>query len=43
MTNDDLKRLACRGVVSVGMRINTCIKNYESGIIYDGDASCGCS
>lgn len=25
------------------MRINDCIKNYQSGIIYDGDNSCRCS
>mmetsp|Transcript_38131 Transcript_38131/g.36484 ORF Transcript_38131/g.36484 Transcript_38131/m.36484 type:complete len:109 (-) Transcript_38131:162-488(-) len=43
MTNEDLKRLACRGAVSVNVRINDCIKNYESGVIYDGDNSCDCS
>lgn len=43
MTNEDLMRLACRGVVSVGIRINNCIKNYESGVLYDGDGVCGCS
>jgi C1A family cysteine protease len=43
MTNEDLMRLSCKGVVSVGIRINNCIKNYQSGILYDGDGSCGCS
>ena len=38
-----MKRLTCRGAVSVGIRINSCIKNYKSGIIFDGDAQCGCS
>jgi hypothetical protein len=43
MNNEDLERLACHGVVSVGIRINDCTKNYVSGIMYDGDDSCGCT
>ena len=43
MINEDLEKLVCSGVVSVSIRINECIKNYKSGIIYDGDGKCGCS
>lgn len=39
----DLEKLVCQGTVSVSIRINECIKNYQSGIIYDQDGSCGCS
>ena len=43
VTIEDLKRLSCHGAVAVNVRINDCIKNYKSGIIFDGDKSCGCS
>ena len=43
MNNRDLSRLVCGGVVTVSMRINNCIKNYESGIIDDREGACGCS
>ena len=43
MTRVDLEKLACEGVVAVGMRINKCIKHYISGIIDDRDGSCDCS
>ena len=43
-TNADIEKLVCQGAVSVSMRINDCIKNYQSGIIYDGgNSTCGCS
>ena len=42
--NSDIEKLVCQGVVSVSIRINDCIKNYKSGIIYDGgNHTCGCS
>jgi hypothetical protein len=37
MDNEDLEKLVCQGAVSVSFRINDCIKNYQGGIIYDGD------
>lgn len=45
MIDADLEKLVCQGTVSVSMRINDCIKNYQSGVIYDGGNSttCGCS
>eukprot|EP00349_Pseudokeronopsis_sp_Brazil_P001464 CAMPEP_0202961830 /NCGR_PEP_ID=MMETSP1396-20130829/5916_1 /ASSEMBLY_ACC=CAM_ASM_000872 /TAXON_ID= /ORGANISM="Pseudokeronopsis sp., Strain Brazil" /LENGTH=74 /DNA_ID=CAMNT_0049681961 /DNA_START=833 /DNA_END=1057 /DNA_ORIENTATION=+ len=43
LQNSDLRRLACKGVLAVNVRINDCIKNYQSGVIFDGDGSCGCS
>lgn len=43
-TTADMEKLVCQGAVSVSIRINDCIKNYQSGIIYDGENStCGCS
>jgi hypothetical protein len=40
----DMEKMVCQGTVSVSIRINDCIKNYESGIIFDGENStCGCS
>jgi hypothetical protein len=38
-----MEKLVCHGTVSVSIRINDCIKNYKSGVIYDGDGKCGCS
>lgn len=43
MTKKDLEILVCHGAVTVGMRINNCIKQYKSGIIVDNDGECGCS
>ena len=43
MNNPDLRKLLCQGVVSVGIRINDCIKSYSSGIITDLEGECGCS
>lgn len=44
MTNADLETLVCNGPVSISLRINDCIKNYQKGVIYDGpDSDCGCS
>lgn len=44
ITNSDLETLACQGPVSVSLRINDCVKDYVSGIIFDGPgSSCGCS
>lgn len=31
----DMEKLVCQGTVSVSIRINKCVKNYKSGIIYD--------
>lgn len=43
-SNADIEKLVCQGVVSVSFRINDCIKNYKSGIIFDGaNSTCGCS
>ena len=39
----DIEKLVCQGTVSVSIRINKCVKNYKSGIIYDNDKSCGCT
>lgn len=38
-----MEKLLCQGVVSVSIRINDCIKHYKSGVLYDGDGSCGCT
>ena len=43
VSNREMEKLVCHGTVSVSIRINDCIKNYKSGIIYDGDGKCGCS
>ena len=43
MNNRDLERLVCQGAVSAAIRINNCIKSYQSGIIDDRDGKCGCS
>ena len=43
MNNADLQKLVCQGAVSASIRINDCIKNYESGIITDKGGVCGCS
>ncbi|TNV77595.1 hypothetical protein FGO68_gene1842 [Halteria grandinella] len=44
VTTTDLETLVCQGPVSISLRINDCIKNYHSGIIFDGPGSdCGCS
>eukprot|EP00347_Sterkiella_histriomuscorum_P022988 403336383 len=43
INNADLEKLVCQGTVSISIRINDCIKNYKSGVLYDGDGSCGCS
>ena len=43
-TTADIEKLVCQGTVSVSIRINDCIKQYQSGIIYDGvNSTCGCS
>jgi hypothetical protein len=40
----DLEKLVCNSPVSVSLRVNQCLKDYQSGIIFDGDGSaCGCS
>ena len=43
LTKKDLEKLSCEGVVAVGMRINLCIKHYQTGIIDDRKGDCGCS
>mmetsp|Transcript_34999 Transcript_34999/g.53729 ORF Transcript_34999/g.53729 Transcript_34999/m.53729 type:complete len:96 (+) Transcript_34999:753-1040(+) len=43
ITQRDLEKLSCHGVISVPMKINKCIKHYIAGIIDDREGACGCS
>ena len=43
LTQRDMEKLSCHGVVGVPLRINSCIKHYVSGIIDDRKGQCGCS